>query len=190
MERASLPKPAVAMVEDIFEDEQTDSLKLIKCHYCDDMIDANKLRFVYPAIYIIHGPQPSGFSTCCCSNGHFMRLEKRQYDEYVTVPSEWYRGIPGSTTHLLIFDFTSKKWIQHLCVEIRKSRPNLFEQYAKQHIQWRIERRESRNAWLQCARKMGICKDLRLMIACYVNREPIVFWDEHAGQEEGWCVIQ
>lgn len=156
---------------DIFGDDENDDFvpsvpELLKCLYCNVLFDALRVTIVY------QNGASCGRGRPICKNGHLIGV-CRDANRFWTEHIEWIEGVPGSLVKFQLFNFISKQWTTHYCKDQR-----FFSQYKHQQLQWRIERRESRFAWLQCALRMGICPDVRKLIATYVNREPIVFWSK------------
>jgi len=151
---------------------------MLKCLYCEYQCDSNEilnLKYLYPAVYYVDPKdQPAAHSLFHCSNGHLVGVSKKRNEPFVLYKMQWWPGIPGSLTHLHIFDFYKKKWnIINICdTEYKRE---LFEEYIKQQNILKAETFVSRLEWLKCSLRLNTCKDIRLLIAKeYIK--PSEFW--------------
>lgn len=156
---------------------------MLKCLYCKAEYDSRDIR--------LHGDlgaedDPVLYGSFICSNGHLTGVRKKANASYILCEKQWYPGIPGSLSHLRIFNFKFKYW----CIwNIYSNRfaPDIFEEYLEQQNQLKRETFASRLEWLKCALRLNICKDVRLLIGTYVK--PSEFWNVR--KDDVWsCVIQ
>ena len=159
---------------------------MLKCLHCEARYDSNDLEFCSFAVFYFNPEDnPGSFASFVCSNGHSNGVRKRMTEPYVLYEKEWYRGIPGSLTHLCIFDFKRKIWSEFDINNRTYRNPHIFTEYLEQQNQLKSETSASRLEWLKCALRLNICKDVRLLIGTYVK--PSEFWKI---EESSWCVVQ
>lgn len=161
---------------------------MLKCLYCESTVDSENIPLFYPAVYY-HNPEdnPGGKGLFICSNGHIVGVSKRKNEPFILYKKEWYPGIPGRLNYIHIYDFESRMWVT-LKTGLYRFKDDRFEEYVKQQKQLKSETFFSRLEWLKCACRLGICKDVRLLIGVYMNREPREFWKVE--DDWWWCVVQ
>ena len=153
---------------------------MLKCLHCEARYHSNELVLCYPVGYYIKD-EICEVGSFVCSNGHLVRVSKKITEPYILCEKEWYPGIPGSLSHMRIFNFKYKYW----CIwNIYSNRfaTDMFEEYLKQQNQLKSETSASRLEWLKCSLRLNICKDIRLLIGTYVK--PSEFWKI---EESSWC---
>jgi hypothetical protein len=161
---------------------------MLKCLHCEAEYNSTDLQLYFPAVFY-HNPEddPGSFASFVCSNGHLNGVKKRANEPYISCKKDWYIRIPGSLSYLCLFNFETNKWDKHKIstIEGRTNRLNLFTEYLNQQNQLKSETSASRLEWLKCAKRLNICKDVRLLIGTYVK--PSEFWKI---EESSWCVVQ
>jgi hypothetical protein len=148
---------------------------MLKCLHCEDRDLHGYLTKKDDSIFI--------HQSFICSNGHSTNVRKKADGSYILCEREWYPGIPGSLSHLRIYDFKYKSW----CIwNIYSNRyaTDMFEEYLNQQNQLKSETSASRLEWLKCAKRLNICKDVRLLIGMYIK--PSEFWKI---EKSWWCVV-
>lgn len=109
-----------------------------------------------------------------CEAGHYLSWSRKDdilYEEHYCV------GLPGRISHVRIFDFVKQRWFTIKLAICSSYQQSLFaKQYLNQQSRRRQQLYQTRKAWLLCALRLNVCKDVRLLIACYLNKEPFNFW--------------
>jgi len=147
---------------------------MYKCLHCEDE-NTICLSWYFDAA---DDPISPIYGDFICSNGHLNGIVKKIDGSHHIFEVKWYLGIPGSLSHLRIFDFKKKSW----CIyNIYSSYLNtnvymMFKEYLKQQNQLKSETSASRLEWLKCSLKLNICIDIRLLIGKkYIK--PSEFWE-------------
>lgn len=162
---------------------------MLKCLHCEAEYDSNNLQLYFPAVFYHNSEDdPGSFGSFVCSNGHLNGVTKRANEPFFLCKKDWYIRIPGSLSYLHMFDFKKNKWDKYKISVIydRTDRLNLFTEYLIQQNHLKAETSASRLEWLKCAKRLNICKDVRLLIGTYVK--PSEFWKIE--EESWWCVVQ
>lgn len=156
---------------------------MLKCLHCEAEYDSNDLQ-LYSNLIFYFNPEddPGSFASFVCLNGHLNGVTKKANEPYVLCEREWYPGIPGSLTYLRIFDFKRKEWNVFNISKTEYNKTDLFDEYLNQQMSLKAEASASRLEWLKCAKRLNICKDVRLLIGTYVK--PSEFWKI---EESSWC---
>jgi hypothetical protein len=155
---------------------------MLECLYCEARYDSNEIRSLYyPTVYCPSiGYERTGSTSFICPNGHLVGVLKKGDQPFTLYEKEWYPGILGSLSHLRIFDFKDRLW----CTTKISLNKYSIREYKSQQSQLKYETSVSRLEWLKCAVKLEICKNVRLLIGKYINREPREFWKSEISQNE------
>ena len=141
---------------------------MIKCLFCDAILRQD--THAIGDLPFIRGK----FSHLICKSGHYVCIENLTGN---VTEQEWYKNIPGRLSHLRIFNQDKNKWKSiKISMTHCMDRRALFEKYTIQQAQKRIQISFERHAWLLCAIRLGLIKDVRVLIGKYLSYEPFIFW--------------
>ena len=137
---------------------------MLKCLFCNDMIQKPDSMFWY-----WYDKFP-----LFCETGHYLSWSK---NEDILSEEQWHFGLSGRISHVRIFDFVKREWNMVKLAQCRPYQQSLFaKQYVNQQSRKRQQLYQTRKAWLLCALRLKLCKDVRMLIARYLNKEPFNFW--------------
>ena len=136
---------------------------MIKCLFCKNNI---KLPEIIHWVY--------AFFPLYCNTGHYLIYNRKNGQ---LAEGHWGPGLPGRITHVRIFQFKKNEWNVFKLADTPTSKMEIVaKQYVNQQSRKRQQLYQTRKAWLGCAIRLNIIKDVRILIACYLNREPFNFW--------------
>lgn len=139
---------------------------MIKCLFCNHLFNSKSCS-------LRRGSSPGFYEAISiCPTGHRMLIEMSPLK---IKELQWWDTIPGRITHVNIYlnDNTSLKV---KLSEQNENLPHICSVFVNQQFHKRIEIGCSRRTWLLCAIRLGIIKDIRILIGKYMNYEPFQFW--------------
>lgn len=132
---------------------------MIKCLFCNHVFDTTVWQ------------SPMYSRQFICPTGHFVRIDVKG-----EIESEFWdreHKFPGQQTHVELFDFKSSTWkMEKLAVDTW----TFIRKFLNQQELKKTQTNDSRHTWLLCAIRIGIIKDVRILIGKYMNYKPFNFW--------------